>query len=89
MKLSKYELKKVQLFINSKSKNAGFCPICGKDTVSIEPTIYQLREFNSEGNIVLGKDQLVEPLIPIVYTNCGYTTFINAIKAGIIKGDDL
>lgn len=88
MKLSKYQLKKVQLFINSKSKNAGFCPICNQENISIEPVVYQLREFNPNGDIVLGNDQLVEPIIPIVCTNCGYTTFINAIKAGIIKEDD-
>jgi predicted nucleic-acid-binding Zn-ribbon protein len=60
------------------------CPMCGGGPWNVQDSTFQLTEFN-EGNLILGGP--VIPIIPVTCGNCGYTALVNAIVAGIHKGD--
>lgn len=78
----KIDQKKLETFL--KKVNAPVCAFCGKKHWSVGDTLFQLTEFQN-GNIVIGGNQKVFPLVPVVCDNCGNTLFLNAIKAGVIS----
>lgn len=65
------------------------CPICEGRSWNVED-IFEIRQFEG-GNLVIGGNSSLIPLVPITCDKCGYTFFLNAIKAGIIdqNGDSL
>jgi hypothetical protein len=61
---------------------------CKTKSWVLNDRIFELREFNG-GNLVLGGDSTLIPVITVSCRNCGHTFFFNAILLGIItKGDD-
>lgn len=62
------------------------CPICKKISWNVPGTIYELREFNN-GNLIIGGNSSLVPVIPITCNNCGNVIFINAITAGLVQNN--
>lgn len=59
------------------------CGMCGRREWSVSDRIFELREFH-QGNLVVGGDSRVFPVIPVTCSHCGNTIFINAISVGIL-----
>lgn len=59
-----------------------YCPICGESSWTVD-NVVEVRQFEM-GNIVIGGDSTIFPLVPIVCDNCGYTFFINALRSKTI-----
>lgn len=60
------------------------CQICKTGVWNISDTIFELREFQG-GNLVVGWNTQVYPIIPISCSGCGNTIFLNAVVMGIIE----
>jgi len=58
------------------------CPMCKKQEWAADVVVFELRQF-LKGNIKLGGPIL--PIVPLTCNYCGYTIFVNAIKAGLAK----
>ena len=68
--------------VNSKWRVAQ-CPMCGNNGLGLDPTIYELREFNN-GDIIMGGDQTLVPLIRVSCSKCGYTMLGNPKQMGLM-----
>lgn len=64
-----------------KGKN---CPMCGEGPWNASDSPFELREFN-EGNLIIGGQTSIVPVIPITCNNCGNTILINAVVAGLVN----
>ena len=60
------------------------CSVCGSNNWSANDTIFELREF-MEGNLIIGGDQSLYPVIPITCNVCGNTHFLNPLKLGLLN----
>lgn len=60
------------------------CPLCGGREWTVSEEIFELREFN-DGNMVIGGNSKILPVIPVTCKNCGNTVFISAISTGLLK----
>lgn len=69
-------------FLNSKWRNK-VCPLCNNNNWSVSNTVFELREFNN-GNLILGGNNAIFPVMAVSCTNCGYSVMINAITSGAI-----
>lgn len=79
----KFDSEKIVTELNQKWQQSQICPVCGKNEWQVNDTIFELPEFQG-GNVVIGSGKLY-PVIPIMCSSCGYTIFMNAIKAGAVK----
>ena len=61
------------------------CPICEGRSWTVGD-VFEIRQFEG-GNLVLGANRSLIPLVPFTCDKCGYTFFINAIKAGVVSQD--
>lgn len=84
MKLNQEQAGKVIQHLNNNRQNGRPCNFCGNNNWMINDTIWELREFN-DGNLVVGGDSFIMPIIAISCSKCGNTQFINAIKLGVIE----
>ncbi len=79
MKLSVGQQKALQVRLDKLDIH---CAACGKRNFTLVDKVYELREFN-EGNLVIGSDSSVIPLVLLVCIDCGAIVTISAIKLGI------
>lgn len=65
------------------SKKILVCPACQqRGTLSVMPTLMELREFHG-GDFVVGGSPIV-PLAVLTCNNCGNTILINALAVGLL-----
>ena len=60
------------------------CAVCKQSHWNISDTIFELREFQS-GNLVIGSQSIIYPVIAMTCANCGNTVFLNAIIMGVLE----
>lgn len=60
----------------------GTCPMCRAQSWEFFERVYTPMGYQ-EGGYQFGGTQI--PVIPVVCTNCGFTAWLNAIVAGVIK----
>lgn len=70
-------------YLNEKWKNVS-CPLCKKGPWGISDSTFELREFHG-GNMVIGGQSSILPVVPVTCNNCGNTVLISALKAGVIE----
>jgi hypothetical protein len=61
------------------------CPICVTSTWSIADDFLEVRSWHG-GNLVMGG--ATYPHLALICANCGYTIFMNAVRAGLIEPSD-
>lgn len=81
MQLSPGQLAKLLEQIRATWKPDAFCDACGNEGWNVNPTIYELREFQQGGLSVGG---VVSPVIMVTCKNCGYVRLISAVVAGVV-----
>lgn len=67
------------------------CGLCGEQLWEISDTVFELREFFG-GDVVLVTGSTgsgIYPVIAITCGNCGNSTFLNALVAGVVKPDEI
>jgi hypothetical protein len=61
------------------------CSICGEArSWVVNDTVFEMREFN-DGNLIIGGQTKVMPVISVNCSNCGNLILLSAIKIGVIK----
>lgn len=70
-----------------KKIKAPICPLCGSNHWTVSDKIFQLHEFQN-GDLIIGGDSKILPVLPLTCENCGNTYFINAIRAQLIDPND-
>lgn len=60
------------------------CPVCHGHQLTMSDTLFEVREFN-EGNLIIGGNSAVYPLLAISCNDCGHTLFFNAILLGVLS----
>ena len=63
------------------------CDICDSPDWILNDKIFELREFQG-GNLVIGGQSSVFPVITLSCKKCGKTFFFNAIALGLIEKND-
>jgi predicted RNA-binding Zn-ribbon protein involved in translation (DUF1610 family) len=79
--LVKFDSQKIIQYLNTKWAVKP-CPMCGIIKWNVSDKLFELREYHG-GDLVIGGQASIIPLIPIICSNCGNTIFINAIVAGV------
>jgi len=87
MKLEKEQLEKILKRLNQISNPPRPCNVCGNSQWNVVDTVFEVREFH-EGNVVIGGDSKIIPIITMSCSTCGNTVFLNAILMGIIVPND-
>lgn len=82
MKLSKEQQNKLIAKLNSFGSLAK-CTVCGNSNWNISDTVFEMREFQG-GNLVLGGNQGIYPVIPLTCSTCGNTHFLNAVLLDVL-----
>ena len=86
MKLTKKQAEDLIQFLNNERNNRLPCPICGNVNWVISDSLWEVREFNG-GNLVIGGQSAIMPMVAISCSKCGETHFLNAIQLGIVSKD--
>lgn len=60
---------------------------CGHGDWILSDKIFELREFHS-GNLVIGGNSSVLPVISVSCKACGNTQFFNALLLGLVEKND-
>jgi len=60
------------------------CPVCGRSDWTVPDCIFELREYNG-GKLVLGGDQRMMAVVPVVCEACGNTLMFSAARAKMTK----
>lgn len=84
MKLTEEQTKKILDRLNEYKDSRRPCSMCGNNNWQLSDVVFELREFH-EGNMVIGANSSIMPVLAISCNRCGNTHFINAIKMDIIK----
>lgn len=83
MNMKKADSNEIINFLNTKWSGVS-CPLCGGREWSVTDKFFELREFQ-DGNIIIGGNSAITPVIPVTCKNCGNTVLINAITTGLLK----
>ncbi len=81
--LTEEEQSTLQKFVLEKWTEERKCPLCGKYNWLSSDMVVSTPGVGEGGTMIFGGTQV--PSIPIICTFCGYTVFINAMIAGVIK----
>ncbi len=57
------------------------CPVCEHNSWSVQGA-FELRGFHG-GSLVAGGD--LQPVVPVICTNCGYTMLFNGVLTGVVE----
>jgi len=60
------------------------CPVCSRSDWSVPDCIFEVREYNG-GKLVLGGDQRMMAIVPVVCQACGHTLMFSASHAKMTK----
>ncbi|MBQ0797090.1 hypothetical protein [Zhongshania sp.] len=60
------------------------CPMCGTGNWNVSDKVFELREFNG-GNMVIGGNSPIIPIVPVTCDNCGNVVMVNGIVAGAVS----
>lgn len=60
------------------------CQSCGGKEWIASENIFEMREFHG-GNLVVGGQSAILPVIPVTCKSCGQTIFFNALSLGILN----
>ncbi|KKS39629.1 MAG: hypothetical protein UV55_C0054G0004 [Candidatus Gottesmanbacteria bacterium GW2011_GWC1_43_10] len=60
------------------------CQSCGGKEWIASENIFEMREFHG-GNLVIGGQSAILPVIPVTCKKCGQTIFFNALTLGILN----
>jgi hypothetical protein len=89
MILSQEQQNTVIRFMNEKwGLVSPVCSMCGRNQLNVADRVFELREFNG-GNLVVGGEASICPVIPVTCANCGHIVFVNAIAAGIVQANPI
>lgn len=82
--ISEYTInfEKFKEFMSTKLNNP--CILCGERNWNVSDKYYELREFTG-GNMIIGGNTGIIPLIPLTCSKCGNTILINAVVSGFLK----
>lgn len=58
--------------------------VCGSKNWIANTTIFEMREFH-EGNLVIGGQTSVIPIMTVQCDKCGHTILFNALTLGVIQ----
>lgn len=83
MRLNKEQLEKLVSKLASYNHKIK-CDVCGGDKWTVSNTVFELREFNG-GNMIIGGNSSVYPVIPLSCNTCGNTKLLNAITNGVMN----
>ena len=83
--MSKIDRDKLIRFLQEKWQGRT-CPMCQHGNWNVSEQVFEMREFN-DGNLRLGGNSSILPLIPVTCSKCGNTIFVNAIVAGLVKNN--
>ena len=84
MTLSEEQLKSLLDKLNEHSNGGIKCPVCGKQLWVVNKTVMEMREFNN-GDLVIGGNASMMPLVTLTCSSCGNTLFFNALRLGLIE----
>lgn len=87
MQLTEEKLEVVLKKLDEDSKGGITCPVCGTKLWAVNKTIMELREFNN-GDLSVGANTSVMPLITLTCSECSNTMFFNAIMLGVVDKDN-
>jgi hypothetical protein len=82
MKLTEEQHKKLLEHLQKHWKAPVACSICRSNDWDINGMIYELREFHG-GNMVIGGNSSIVPLVPVTCKVCGNTVLFNPLIVGI------
>jgi len=77
-------LQQQQIVRDALSSHNTTCSVCGLPHFVIIDKLYELREFN-DGNLIVGGDSSILPLVIISCMNCGNLITMSAIKLGLLN----
>lgn len=83
MKLTQEQISTVLAKLNEYKDNRRPCSICGNNEWVLSDILFEIREFNG-GNLTIGGEAVLMPLMTVSCKRCGHTRFINAIKMGVV-----
>ncbi len=78
----KLDQQKVFDALKRKIPQAGRCSSCGNDNWTVDPTVFEMREF-SGGGLTVGGGAIV-PIIVLTCSNCGHMNLLNAVALGLL-----
>ena len=84
MRLTQQQQQDLIVRLNKLSEKGVGCFVCHNTGWNIADTIFEFREFQG-GNMVLGGDSRIYPVVPMTCMNCGNTIFLNAIQFGLVN----
>jgi len=87
MKLDVNQQKKLLGRLSEVWQQPKSCAVCGHNEWDVSDIIFELREFNS-GNLIIGGQSSISPVVQVNCRNCGHTLFFNAIKFGLLEKND-
>ena len=62
------------------------CAGCGEKVINVFDALFELREFNG-GDMVIGGDSNLIPLVVLTCERCGMISFYNAMQLGLIGSE--
>lgn len=74
---------KIIKYLSDKWKGRS-CPMYGTGNWNISDKVFELREFNG-GDMVIGGNSPIIPIVPVTCDNCGNVVMVNAIVAGAVS----
>jgi hypothetical protein len=83
MRLNREQSEAFLAFLKEQWTTGIICPVCMSKSWNVSDTVFELREFQG-GAMVLGGG-LIQPIIPVSCTKCGYVIHFNAVHAGVVK----
>lgn len=84
MKITSKQQEKLEAFLNK--QKIGTCA-CGSDHFTFVDSVYELREF-SGGNLVVGGDNSILPVVIFVCSKCGEMKMLSAIMLGVVDNEE-
>jgi len=84
MKLTEEQRKKLLEKLNEVWRQPRTCTVCGRNEWDVSEIVFELREFHG-GDMIIGGQSAIAPLIQISCKNCSHTLLFNAIKLGLIE----
>lgn len=86
--LTAQEKQKINAWLTQFDRPAAICPICGGQQWTIGDHIVQPVTLEGGRNMNLFGAGLAYPVVMVVSVPCGYTMYINAVMAGLVRASE-